>query len=82
MNNDPSSGTSVVSWTPPTASDNSGTVSLTSTHQPGGAFSIGVTNVTYTAVDPYSNQATLVITIIVTGGCFLVDFFSVSYPVV
>ena len=58
-----------MSWTPPTASDNSGTVSLTSTHQPGDAFFIGVTNITYTAVDSYSNQATLVITIIVTGEC-------------
>ena len=69
INNDPNAGTAIVSWTPPTASDNSGTVSLTSTHQPGDAFFIGVTNITYTAVDSYSNQATLVLTIIVTGEC-------------
>ena len=44
-------------WSPPTASDNSGNVTLTPTHYPGDLFSIGVTKVTYSAVDPSGNEA-------------------------
>ncbi|MFZ5939423.1 MAG: HYR domain-containing protein [Bacteroidota bacterium] len=51
-------GTAVeVSWTEPTASDNSGTVELTSTHQPGDQFAPGTTTVTYTATDAAGNTA-------------------------
>ena len=57
-----------MSWTPPIASDNSGTVALlTSTHNPGGVFDIGTTTVTYTATDPYSNEAVASFSITVTG---------------
>ncbi|XP_070536967.1 hyalin-like [Ptychodera flava] len=46
-----------VSWTEPSASDNSnGYVSLVASHQPG-SFVLGSTSVTYTATDPYGNQA-------------------------
>ena len=62
------SNTAAVSWTPPTASDNSGSVaSLTSTHNPGDMFDIGTTTVMYTATDPYSNEAVASFTVTVTG---------------
>ncbi|XP_071496209.1 uncharacterized protein [Diadema antillarum] len=51
------STSSTATWTEPTASDNSGHVTLTSTHQPGDTFPIGQTTVTYTAVDPAGNVA-------------------------
>lgn len=47
----------VVSWTPPTASDNC-SVTRTSTHNPGSTFSFGTTLVTYTAKDPSGNTST------------------------
>jgi hypothetical protein len=46
------------SWTAPTASDNCGLLSITSTHNPGSEFSVGVTTVTYTATDIYGNTST------------------------
>ncbi len=53
------SGTAVeVTWTEPTASDNSGSVELTSTHLPGDQFGVGETTVTYTATDDAGNTAT------------------------
>ena len=65
---DVNSTTAAVSWTPPTASDNSGTVtSLTSTHNPGDVFDIGTTTVTYTATDPYLNEALASFTVTVRG---------------
>lgn len=47
----------VATWTPPTASDNCSAI-LTSTHNPGATFPIGMTDVTYTATDPSGNKAT------------------------
>jgi hypothetical protein len=47
-----------VLWTEPTASDNAGIASFTASHNPGEQFAIGVTTVTYTAVDNSGNQAT------------------------
>ena len=68
QNTDANTNTAAVSWTPPTASDNSGTVaSLTSTHNPGDVFDIGTTTVTYTATDPYSNEAVASFTVTVIG---------------
>ena len=52
---DPGAATAVVTWTPPTASDNVGVVSFTSSHQPGDSFPAGVTTVTYTATDAAGN---------------------------
>ncbi|XP_022109740.1 uncharacterized protein LOC110989561 isoform X3 [Acanthaster planci] len=49
---DNTSTATIVSWTPPTASDNSGDpVNLMMSAAPGSAFEIGVTVVTYTATD-------------------------------
>ncbi len=64
---DPGSSTASVSWTAPIASDNSGPVTLTSSHDPDDSFPIGDTEVTYTAVDTYGNEATKSFTVTVVG---------------
>ncbi|XP_071942900.1 hyalin-like [Antedon mediterranea] len=43
-------------WMTPNATDNSGNVSLISTHSPGDGFAATTTQVTYTATDPYGNE--------------------------
>ena len=68
MNTDDSLPNAIVSWTPPTASDNSGeAVTLTSDYSPGDTFPIGTTTVTYTATDSYGNIATSTFDVVVTG---------------
>ena len=68
MNTDASLPNTTVSWTPPTASDNSGeVVTLTSDYSPGDTFPIGTTTVTYTAMDVYGNMATCTFNVVVTG---------------
>lgn len=58
-----------VSWTPPTTRDNSGgAVVLTADYVPGSNFPLGVTTVTYTAVDIFSNEATASFTINIPVG--------------
>ena len=66
-NTDSGVATAAVSWTPPTATDNSGSVTLTSDYNPGDNFPIGTTTVTYTAADPYSNSVTSTFDVIVSG---------------
>ena len=56
--NDAGACTAAVSWTVPTANDNCGAVSLTSTHSPGFVFPVGSTEVIYTATDDYGNIST------------------------
>ncbi|MCB1098771.1 MAG: HYR domain-containing protein [Verrucomicrobiae bacterium] len=46
-----------VEWTPPTASDIVGVVSLSPSHAPGSVFFVGVTTVTYAARDAAGNEA-------------------------
>ena len=59
-------GTNVsVSWTPPTATDNSLSVDLTSNYQPGQEFENGTYIVEYTAVDKSGNTMICSFTIIV-----------------
>jgi len=54
-------------WTPPTINDNCGILaSYTWSHNPGDTFQVGVTTVTYTAIDANSNTATCSFDIIVT----------------
>ncbi|PIK56482.1 putative hyalin [Apostichopus japonicus] len=61
-----STGTTV-SWTEPTATDNSGVVSLQSrSHAPGDFFSPGTTQVTYIFVDPSGQTANCIFTVTVT----------------
>ncbi|PIK52768.1 hypothetical protein BSL78_10343 [Apostichopus japonicus] len=56
-----------VSWTEPTAADNSGVVSLQSrSHAPGDFFSPGTTQVTYIFVDPSGQTAFCIFTVTVT----------------
>lgn len=55
-----------VTWTPPTASDNIGVVSFTSTWKSGDTFPEGDTTVTYTAVDAAGNRTTASFTVTVT----------------
>ena len=64
---DPGLPSAVVNWTEPTASDNSGSVTLTYDWPSGSAFPIGSTNVTYTATDAAGNQITSTFTVTVTG---------------
>jgi hypothetical protein len=56
VNTDAGLATAVVSWAAPTASDNVGVVSLSSDVASGSTFSIGVTTVSYTAMDAAGNQ--------------------------
>ena len=59
--------TAVVTWTEPTATDNSGSVTLSSSHNSGDMFSIGNTTVTYTATDGASNTVVAMFTVEIEG---------------
>ena len=65
-----------VSWTEPTAVDNSGTVFYGKTHTSGDQFPLGTTTVVYLARDPSTNTASCRFTVAVRGMCyvFLVAF--------
>ena len=56
-----------ISWTPPTATDNSGMVNLTSDFWPGEWFFIGTIKVTYTATDASGNTAVCCFSVTVLG---------------
>lgn len=58
----------VINWSAPTATDNCGTVNITSIHNPGSTFAIGTTQVIYTATDSHGNISTCAFDVIVTGG--------------
>ena len=64
---DGGSATAVVNWVEPHATDNSGSQSLTSSHSPGSSFSIGVTPVEYSALDPSGNLAVSTFVIDIKG---------------
>jgi HYR domain/Secretion system C-terminal sorting domain len=49
--------TAIATWTPPTATDNCSTPTLSSTHTSGQSFGLGSTIVTYTARDSANNTA-------------------------
>src|SRR5690606_25463606 len=55
----------VVSWTAPSATDNCGTVTLTSSHTSGSVFPIGTTPVIYTATDGAGNISTCTFNVVV-----------------
>ena len=70
-NTDSGIATATVSWTPPTATDNSGTQTLTPDYNPGDSFPIGTTIVTYTSTDAAGNTDTCTFDIVVSGDfCF------------
>ena len=59
----------IVTFSEPTATDNSGSVSLSSrSHAPGQFFVTGSTTVTYTFVDPSGNSASCSFNVIVIEG--------------
>ena len=51
-------GNGVASWTEPTATDNCGLISFSSTFSPGASFPSGITSVAYVAADLFGNIAT------------------------
>jgi gliding motility-associated-like protein len=53
-------------WTAPSATDNCSIGNITTTHGPADLLDVGVTTVTYTAVDIYNNQSTCSFTVTVT----------------
>ena len=61
------SASAQVWWREPTASDNSGSVKLSSSHKPGDHFPVGVTTVTYTAEDLSLYKTIYTFTVNVTG---------------
>ena len=67
QNTDAGESYATVTWTVPTATDNSGNApTVTASHTPG-QFPIGTYTVVYTAKDAADNTATLSFTIIITG---------------
>lgn len=64
MNADSAMCSTIVSWTPPTMSDNC-TVVLNSNFAPGASFPVGTTTVTYTATDTQGNADTATFTVTV-----------------
>ena len=63
-------GTAVaLTWTEPTATDDSGTVSSTSSSSPGDSFSVGTTLIVYTFSDDSGNSAVCSFTVTVEGMC-------------
>ena len=61
------SATGTVTWTPPTTTDNSGIVSLISSHLPGYSFGIGSTAVIYTSTDSSLNTVICTFNVEITG---------------
>ena len=57
----------VAIWKAPTASDNCGGATLTSTFNSGASFPVGTTNVVYTATDAKSNVSTCTFTVTVAA---------------
>ena len=64
---DPSQTTASATWTEPMVTDNSGVFTLTSSHNSGSSFHVGITIVTYTAVDSAGNVDTYSFNISVKG---------------
>ena len=67
QNTDSGLATAVVTWTEPTATDNAGAVTLTSSHSSGSTFGIGTTTVTYTAIDDAGNTVSDTFTVTIEG---------------
>ena len=67
VNTDPGFPFAVVTWDAVTASDNSGSATLTSNFQSGDKFPIGNTIVVYNATDPNGNSATAKFKVTVNG---------------
>ena len=66
ISNDAGNCSAVATWTDPTAEDNCGIASLTSTYDSGDSFAVGLTTVTYTATDVNGNSVTANFTVTVS----------------
>ena len=65
----------MVTWTEPTATDNSGIQPVVSrSHFPGATFGLGPTTVSYTFTDQAGNSASCVFTVTVNGKYLFVLF--------
>ena len=67
QNTNQGSATAIVNWVEPTATDNSGSQTLTSNHSPGDSYPMGVTVVEYISVDLSGNTDTQSFTITING---------------
>ena len=67
VNTDVGLATADVSWVVPNVTDNSGDFTITASHDPYSSFGIGITNVTYKAVDASGNMALHSFTVTVEG---------------
>ena len=76
---DPGSANALVSWTEPTAHDNSGLVTLRSNYKPGELFPIAVTTVEYMAEDSQFNTACMTFTVTVVGEIFFIKIINTLY---
>ena len=65
VNNDSGECGAIVTWIPPTFSDNCG-ATMTASHNPGDFFPVGTTTVTYTVSDAAENTAVCTFDVIVT----------------
>lgn len=68
VDTDPGSNGATVTWTEPSASDNSGSVTLLPNIASGSVFSIGYTDVLYTADDLSGNEEQCSFVVEVIGG--------------
>ena len=75
VNNDAGLPSAVVTWTEPTVTDNSGLFTVSVSHSSGSAFDIGITTVTYTAVDASGNTASYAFIVMVEGTFNICIFF-------
>lgn len=77
---EPGTSSTPVSWVLPTATDNLGAVTLTSSHRSELPFSVGTETVTYTATDEVGNEAQCVFSVIVlTGECESTSVSNVNF---
>ena len=60
-------GEAAVSWNDPIFSDNSGSITVTSSHNSGSLFTTGTARVNYTATDPAGNTVIATFNVIVRG---------------
>ena len=84
---DSDSATAVVNWVAPNATDNSGSQTMTPSHSPGSSFSIGITPVEYSAIDPSGNIAFSIFAIDIKGTFTYIIIYSPlgyvhSFPVI
>ena len=73
---DTTSNEAELTWTEPSGSDNSGSYTLSSNYASGSRFPLGVTQVTYTAIDPSGNTKVTSFTINVQGKLLRIALFT------